>query len=152
MMKVETSVVIQAPRQVVWDVVTDIEHAAERIEAIESVEVLERPESGLVGFKWKEARRMMGKTATEVMWITEAVEPVFYETRAESHGAVYTSRISLEEQGESTKLTMRFQGRPVTTMAKVFTACLGFLFTGGMRKALTRDLEDIKGTVEGEVS
>ncbi|MDZ7789872.1 MAG: c-type cytochrome domain-containing protein [Xanthomonadales bacterium] len=76
----------------VWDVVTDIEHAAERIEAIESVEVLERP--------------------------------------------------------ESTILTIRFQGRPVTAMAKVFTACLGFLFVGGMRKALARDLEDIKAAVE----
>lgn len=150
MMKVHSSIVIEASRQAVWDVVTDIEKAAERIEAIESVEVLHRPERGLVGFKWKEARRMMGKTATEVMWITGAVEPEFYETRAESHGAVYTSRIVLEEHGGATKLTMRFHGQPVTTTARIFTACLGFLFVGGMRKALNKDLEDIKAAVEGE--
>lgn len=147
-MEVNASVFIEASRQAVWDVVTDIEKAADRIEAIESVEVLERS-GGLVGFTWKETRRMMGKTATEVMWITGAVEPEFYETRAESHGAVYTSRISLEEHGASTKLSMRFHGQPVTTTAKVFTACLGFLFVGGIRKALNKDLEDIKAAVEG---
>lgn len=149
-MEVQASVEIQAPRQEVWEVITDIEKAADRIEAIESVEVLERPQSGLVGLKWQETRRMMGKSATEVMWITEAAEPEFYVTRAESHGAVYTARISLQDQGESTQLTMQFQGQPVTTMAKIFSACLGFLFVGGMRKALHKDLEDIKAAVESE--
>lgn len=147
-MDVNAFVIIEASRQAVWDVVTDIEKAAHRIDAIESVEVLERAE-GLVGFKWRETRRMMGKSATEVMWVTAAVEPEFYETRAESHGAVYTSRISLEEHGASTKLTMRFHSQPVTTTAKVFSACLGFLFMGGIRKALRKDLEDIKAAVEG---
>lgn len=75
---------------------------------------------------------MMGKTATETMWITGAAEPEFYETRAESHGAVYTSRIAIEDQGVSTKLRMRFQGQPVTAISRIFSACLGFLFVGGM--------------------
>lgn len=149
-MDLTVSVVVNASRQEVWDVITDIEHAADRISAIESVEVLERPETGMLGFKWKETRRMMGKTATETMWITRAVEYEFYETRAESHGAVYTSRISLEEHGESTRLSMRFHGQPVKMSAKIFTACLGFLFVGGMRQALNRELEDIKAAVEGE--
>jgi len=150
-MDLTVSVVVHASRQEVWDVVTDIEHAADRIEAIESVEVLERSETGMLGFKWKETRRMMGKTATETMWITGAAEPEFYETRAESHGAVYTSRIALEDQGAYTELSMRFHGQPVTAISRVFSACLGFLFVGGIRKALERDLEDIKAAVEGRV-
>jgi len=147
-MEVVTSVHIQAPREVVWRMVTDIENAAERINAIENVEVLEKPEQGMVGFKWKETRTMMGKTATEIMWVTEAVEPEFYKTRAESHGAIYMSSIELREKAGTTELTMRFDGKPTTLVAKICWTCLGFLFAGATRKALSRDLEDIKAAVE----
>lgn len=149
-MEIASSVIIHAPREVVWRAVTDIENAAKRISAIESVEVLEKPQRGMVGFKWKETRTMMGKTATEVMWVTDAVEPEFYKTRAESHASIYTSSIELKEKGGATELTMRFDGQPVTPLARVFWACLGFMFVGATRKALSRDLLDIKAAVEGK--
>ncbi|NOT09859.1 MAG: SRPBCC family protein [Gemmatimonadales bacterium] len=149
-MQITTSVIIQAPKEAVWKAVTDIENAAKRISAIESVEVLEKPERGMVGFKWKETRTMMGKTATEIMWVTEAVELEFYRTRAESHGAIYICGIELKESGGATELTMRFDGQPVTLFAKVFWACLGFMFVGATKKALNKDLQDIKAYVEGK--
>ena len=97
-MEVATSVLIQAPRAAVWKRITDIEHAPQTISGIEKVEILERPASGLVGLKWKETRTMFGKTATETMWITDAVEPEFYKTRAESHGAIYVGSLELAEK------------------------------------------------------
>jgi carbon monoxide dehydrogenase subunit G len=149
-MEIATSVIIQAPKEAVWGTVPDIENAAKRISAIESVEVLEKPKRGMVGFKWKETRTMMGKTATEIMWVTEAVEQEFYKTRAESHGAIYTSSIELKEKNGETELTMRFNGQPVTLFAKIFSACLGFMFVGASKKALNKDLQDIKAAVEGK--
>lgn len=148
-MNITTSVQIQAPRETVWEVVADIENAAERISAIESIQVLERPTQGMVGFKWKETRTMMGKTATEIMWVTDANEPEFYTVRAESHGAIYTSRIELKEIPEGTELTMDFDGKPITLTAKVFSFLLGFLFVSATKKALKKDLEDIKAAAEG---
>ena len=149
-MEVATSVLIHAPRAVVWERITDIEHAARTIRAIEKVEILERPASGLVGLKWKETRTMFGKTATEIMWITDALEPEFYETRAESHGAIYAASLELAEKAGGTELTMRFSGEAVSTSARLMWILMGWMFKGAMRKACGKDLSDIKAAVEGK--
>ena len=82
----EQQVTISAPKQAVWKVITALENGAETISGIEQIEILEQPENGLVGLKWRETRTLFGKTATEIMWITDAVDNDFYTTRAESHG------------------------------------------------------------------
>jgi carbon monoxide dehydrogenase subunit G len=147
-MQVKTHVDVRAPRKVVWDVATDIANAAQTVKGIEKIEVLERPASGVVGLKWRETRKMFGKEATEVMWITRAQEPAFYETRAESHGAVYTTRIALDEAPGGTRLSMEFGAAPQTLGAKVMGAVFGALMKGNMRKAILKDLEDIKAAAE----
>ena len=91
-MKIKAKVSIKGKKEDVWDVITDIEGSVERISAIESVEILEKPATGILGLKWKETRTMFGKEATEIMWVTDAKENEYYQTRAESHGALYISR------------------------------------------------------------
>lgn len=147
-MRAMAQIDIEAPPQAVWSVVRDIENAAETIQAIEKIEVLERPKANLVGLKWRETRTMFGKTATEVMWITGAVETSHYETRAESHGSIYKTRVSLKEHGGGTRLQMEFEGKPITFGAKLMWGLMGFMFKGATRKALQKDLEDIKKKVE----
>ncbi|MDX1407878.1 MAG: SRPBCC family protein [Saprospiraceae bacterium] len=151
-MQLSTSIDIHAPVEAVWNVVTNIEDAPNRIEAIESVEILERPEHGLVGLKWKEVRTLFGKQASEVMWVTDAEENRFYKTRAESHGAIYISTISVDEKNGVTTLTMSFDGTPVTFGAKVMSALMGWMMKGATQKALAKDLEDIKEVVESAQS
>ena len=87
-MIVEVQVTINGSKEAILAVITNIENASETISGIEKVEVLERPENGLVGLKWRETRTLFGKTATEEMWITDAAENEFYQTRAESHGFI----------------------------------------------------------------
>lgn len=147
-MRMSVDVLVRAPRKVVWDVVADIPNAASTVKGIEKVEVLERPASGLVGLKWRETRKMFGKEATEVMWITSASEPSHYDTRAESHGAVYTTRIALEDAPGGTRLSMEFGAAPQTFGAKVMGALFGVLMKGSMRKAIQKDLDDIKAAAE----
>ncbi len=148
-MRLSRSIDIQAPREAVWGVVTDIERAESTISGISKVEVLE-PARGpsIVGLKWRETRPWMGKEATEVMWITEAVQPDHYDTRAESHGSVYETRLLLEEIPEGTRLTMAFQSQPVTAGAKVLWALTGWMAKGALRKTIDQDLADIKAAVE----
>ena len=147
-MKVSTSIDISKPREDVWKVITDIENCQGRISSIISIEVLEKPESGFVGFKWKEARKMFGKEATEVMWITDSVENEYYCTRAESHGSIYVTRLSLAESAGITTLTMAFTGEAQTFVAKIFSVLMSPLIKGSMKKELQKDLSDIKNYLE----
>ncbi len=148
-MRVSVSTDISAPPAAVWKVITDIEHSEAIIGGIDRVEILE-PATGpsIVGLKWRETRTMFGKAATEVMWITDAEEASHYDTRAESHGAVYTTQLGLEEVEGRTRLTMTFNGEPQTTGAKLMWALTGWMAKGSMRKALKQDLADIKAAVE----
>lgn len=150
-MKVHAQVSIHASNQAVWNTITDIKNAPSRISAIQKVEILEQPPSGLVGLKWRETRTMFGKTATEVMWITKAVENSYYETRAESHGAIYVSRLSVEEHQGNSLLIMDFSGEPQTKGTKLMMALMGWMVVGASRKAVQKDLEDIKKAVEAGV-
>jgi hypothetical protein len=93
---------------------------------------------------------MFGKEATEIMWITDFVENEYYQTRAESHGSIYLSRLSIERVGENTKLTMSFSAEAQTFFAKIFSFSMGFLMKGSMKKALIKDLNDIKNHVESK--
>lgn len=147
-MNIEAKVTITGTKQSVWAVITDIENAANVIGGIEKVEVLEKPDVGLVGLKWRETRKVFGKTADEVMWITDAVEGESYEARAESNGCIYVSTMSVVEQGGSCELTMIHDTQTQGSVAKVIGAVLGLVFKGLMRKMFLKDLNDIKAAVE----
>lgn len=143
---------INASATDVWSVVSDIENAEARISGIKGVEILQQASGpSIVGLKWRETREWMGKDAVEVMWITDASEPAYYETRAESHGAIYTSRIELETIPTGTRLTMGFNGQPVTFGAKILWAMTGWMAKKALRKTIDQDLADIKAAVEKSI-
>ncbi len=151
-MNTQVQVTIAKPRADVWRVITDIDNSVNTISGIEKVEVLERPDEGLVGLEWKETRTMFGREATEVMWITEVKDGEWYRVRAESHGAIYLSTLSLDEVAEGTVLTMKFDAVPTSFGAKLMNATIGRLFVGATRKALQQDLDDIKAAVESRAA
>ncbi len=148
-MQMSGSIDIDATPTAVWNVISNIEGAADHISAIHKIEVLARPTGASIkGLKWKETRTFAGRDATETMWITDARKPRFYETRAESHGAVYVSRFDIEKRDGGCTLTMSFDGKAVTFGAKVLWALTGWMMHNPMRKAITQDLDDIKAAVE----
>lgn len=147
-MEIQVQVPITGSKEAIWKVITDIEHAQENISGIEKVEVLEKPSEGLVGLKWIETRTLFGKTATETMWITEAVPYSHYKTRAENHGAIYLSEMRITEVGGETFLNMGFKSQAQNFGARVMSRLMGPLFKNATKKAMVRDLEDIKAVVE----
>ncbi|MFC1628492.1 SRPBCC family protein [Gemmatimonadota bacterium] len=147
-MELQVTVNIDGSRNDVWTVITDIENSPNTISGIEKVEILERPDEGLVGLKWRETRTLFGKTATEVMWITDVTDNENYRTRAESHGAVYTTSLTVSGIDDATRLSMEFSGIPQTFGARVMAAMTGVIFKKATRKALMQDLDDIKAAVE----
>lgn len=147
-MSVEVALTVDAPRQHVWHTVSDIEHAASTISAIEKIEVLERPSDGLLGLKWRETRRLFGKTATETMWVTEVDDCSYYATEARSHGSIYRTKIHLADRDGGTRMSITFGAEAQTLGARVMSIVFGFLMNRSIKKALLQDLQDLKQAAE----
>jgi uncharacterized membrane protein len=148
-MDVRAEVLIDAPREKVWKVISDIENSVSVISGIERITVLEQADNGLVGLKWEEERTMFGQTATEVMWITEAEDNKYYQTRAERPNVVYISKLALEDDSGKTRLSMEFGAEISSLGTKILSAITGIFFKKATQNALQQDLEDIKIAVEG---
>lgn len=147
-MQVSVHIDINQSKEKVWAAITDFEHCDEMISAITKLNIIKKPSSGLVGLTWQETRIMFGQESSETMWITECVENDYYCTRAESHGAVYLTRLALQESGGLTRLTMTFTGQAQTLLAKLLSGLMTVFIVGSMKKALLKDLQDIKQFVE----
>ena len=147
MTSVTVSVAIAAPQQAVWERITDIEHAHERIPAIKRIEILSPQRHGL-GLRWRETRIMFGKEATEVMEITEWRPPHEYVTSAQSHGSDYRCTLRVEPTAEGSTLSFHFTATPLTLMARVMGMLMGPLMRGAIAKALQGDLNAIKASCE----
>lgn len=148
-MRLDVSRSIAAPAERVWDVLVDLSGSPEIISAIDSVEILAGPDPLGVGTRWRETRTMMGKSATEEMWVT-AVDPGrSYTVVADSRGAAYQSRFELTPTGaDSCTLALCFEGQPQGAGGRVLAATVGRLFLPMERKALERDLADIATAAE----
>jgi len=149
-MNLQTGITINASREQIWPVLTDIENSKETISAIEKIEVLNKPDTGLVGLKWKETRTMFGKQAEETMWITKAEENSFYETEAQSHGMIYKSGFKITENNGSSELVMYMNAIPQSFGAKIMGGIMSLFFKGPTIKAIKQDLQDIKIAVESK--
>ena len=146
-MLVEAQVTINGPKPAIWAAITDIENASQTFSGIENIEVVEKPENGLVGLKWRETRMLFGKPATAEKWITEAAENSFYKTRAEDGGFVFLTTMRISESSSGITLTSSHESKPQSLVATVSVPML-FLFRGVMKKAILQDLNDIKSAVE----
>jgi carbon monoxide dehydrogenase subunit G len=148
-MEVTASKRVDAAPDAVWAVMTDLNSFPEAISGIESVERLDDGTDFEIGTKWRETRVMFGRTATEVMWVTEIDPGRSYVVEASSHGAEYrtTQRVAPTNDGGSI-LTMSFSGKPVSTMAKVMSATIGRFFENATRKAFEQDLIDVAAAAE----
>ncbi|MDX1765869.1 MAG: SRPBCC family protein [Candidatus Saccharimonadales bacterium] len=146
-MKVTSEAQIDAPIEKVFEVFTDIGHAAERLTGVIKVEILSQKQHG-AGLRWRETRKMFGKEATEEMEITKFNAPNMYQVDAESHGSHYTTLFYFEERGEGTHVKWEFIGTPISLGAKLLSI-LGFLAKGTTKKMMDQDIADLKSFIEG---
>lgn len=146
-MKTTASISIQASKESAWSALTNISKSQELISSIKSIEILNQPNEGLVGLKWKETREMFGKEAIETMWIIESVENKFYIAEALNCGCRYLSRVEIKENADDIRVQMSFEARPQTFLAKMMMPMM-FLMKGMIKKAFEKDLLEIKEFLE----
>ena len=82
------------------------------------------------------------------MWVTHSEPNRFYQTRAESHGATYVSRLEIEERDGGVVLEMSFEGESTGKVAKPVNCAFGLALAKSIRKAIDADLRDIKFVCE----
>ncbi len=137
---------VKADPDTTFRVFADIPNTATMIAGIDSIEMLSEGPVG-IGTRWRETRIMMGKVATEEMWVTGFDPPRSYVVEAESHGTHYHSRYDFEPAEGGTRVTLRFEGRPQSIAAKLMTI-VGYLFMGQIRKMLAQDMADAAAHAE----
>ena len=148
-MQIEVSRAIEAPADVVWQIITDLPNRPHVIQAIMSVDILDGGDELAVGTRWREIRTMFGREASEEMTVS-AVDPGrSYSTTAHSNGNDYLTTLTVVPSGAGCTLTMRFGATSTSTVSRLMSATIGRLFVGATRKAVAGDLEDIAAAAEG---
>lgn len=140
---------IAAPPAVVWEVITDLDHAVSTLSGLQALERLD--DTGYeVGTRWRETRVMFGKAATEEMWVTQVEPERRTVVAASSHGADYLSGFTLAPAGTGTELTMTFSATVSNPglVSKLMVRAFGALGKKATAKALRQDLDDIAAAAE----
>ena len=148
-MTVEAQITIDRNKTAVWTTITNIRQAAEIVSGIEKIEILNEPVNELVGLKWRETRMYFGKPSAIDKWITDAVESKFYKTRAEMDGFIFLTTMSISESGDNIRLTSSHETHSQGIIAKIKSIPMIF-FRGMLKKAILKDLHDIKTAVENK--
>ena len=140
------SVLINAPQETVFQACSDFANAPSRIPGIKRVEMLTSGPVG-VGTRFKETRVMFKREATEEMEVTKFDRPRSYTLGCQSCGCVFESTCRCEPEAGGTRVTLDFNTKAVSLMAKLMTP-LSWLMMGSMKKCIMKDFEDIKASVE----
>lgn len=140
---------IAAPRETVFEVATDFEHAADLMRGITKAEVLTEGPVGQ-GTRIRETRVMFGREATEEMELTAYEPPERYVMTCENHGCRYTTLFEFLPRDAGTEVALTFDAEPRTFSAKLMSVLMRFMMSG-CRKEVEKDLEDLKVAAEGRV-
>ena len=136
---------IGAPPEAVWAVLTDIENEAQNLRAVTRAEVLtEGPYA--VGTRWRETRRILGRSDTQELWVTVVEENRRTVIEAESRGTRYWTTVSLEPEDLGTRVEMTFEARTASPRRgeRLAWRVLGPLGARAARRMLEQDLEDVE--------
>ena len=90
---------------------------------------------------------MHGRTATEEMTVEELEAPRLLVLSALSHGTRFRTEHRFEPDGEGTRMTVQFEGRPMTLLARLLTP-LALLVIGSVRREIAADLAGLAREAE----
>jgi hypothetical protein len=151
---------IDAPVETVFEVASDLAHAAEHIRGIERIELLTPGPVG-AGTRWRETRRMMGREATETIEFTAFDRPRSYTAGCSSCGAYVETTFrfapaggaaDLPGSGSATDLTLDVRCEARSLFARLMSPLTNRMFAKLMRGCMEDDLDDLQRVAEARVS
>lgn len=147
MPQVTASTHIAAPPDRVFALFTDLRNAPSRVKAITALEVLTDGPIGK-GTRFRETRTMFGRSCTETMEITGFDPPRSYTVAANSCGCLYRTEFAFRPDAGGTAVEFTFSATAQTFWAKLMAPLFG-LMASSLRKAVEKDLADLKAVAEG---
>lgn len=139
--------IIDAPPELVFEVVAHIQNFSKAVPHIEKVEFLTEQHEG-VGTRFAETRTMNGRTATVKLEVTEYEPPRRVRIVSDEAGTVWDSVFTVESDGDGARLTLAMEERAYKLLAKVMNP----LVRGMVRKGLEADLDAVKAYCEEEAA
>lgn len=138
---------INAPANLVFKTVSEIEHFSKAVPAILHVEFLSDIKRG-VGTHFRETRLINGKEVSTQLEVKEFVPDTHVRIVAESHGTIWDSVFIVTQLEDRTELTMVMDASTTKLIPKLFSS----LMSGGIRRAIEKDLDSVKWYCEKQVS
>ena len=137
---------IAAPVQRVFDVFTDLEHTAERVSNIKAIEVLTTGGFKL-GTRWMETRDVLGVQDAAEMEVTAFERNRTYTITHHKAGMGIDAVFTFAPFQAGTKVQIEFilDGHGLPPGA---SAPLGWAIAGKVRDVISRDLADLKESME----
>lgn len=141
---------VAAPPARVFEAMTDLDSLGKWMHGLLGVERLAGEGPLAVGHRFRETRRMMGHTASEVFEVTGMVPgrsmDLFVDGRQGSTGkGEFRFRHEVRPAGSGSEIVLSGEISGMGAMGEF----LGRLFLGTMRKAIAKDLASLKAFVEG---
>lgn len=151
MQQVEVTRRVAAAPAAVWRVLTELEHATERMSQITELHVI-TPGPYALGTRWRETRRMLGSSETQELTVVDN-DPLRRTVLEAVDGATrYTTTVTLEElEPGTTLLTMTFGATGADdpgALRKLAMRVVGPLGTKLTERVLRTEVEDVAAAAE----
>jgi hypothetical protein len=145
-MRISVERIVAAPLDVTFATALDIARWPQFISAITSVDVL-TPRPIAVGSRFRETRQTYGRAESQEMTVTVLDPPRSFTLAAEAHGARYRAEHRFEQAAGGSRITVVFEGLPVTLLARLLSP-LALVMAGSVRRQLAGDLADLAHEAE----
>ena len=146
MTTVTVASIVAAPIEEVFEVFTDLEHSAERVSNIQEIEVLTTGGFEL-GTRWLETREVLGVLSSAEMEVTAFERNRAYTITHHKAGTRIDTVFTFEPFEDSTRVRIELAldclGLPPGLLAP-----LGWAIAGKVRDVISRDLTDLKESME----
>jgi hypothetical protein len=146
MTKVTVDTQVAAPVERVFGVFTDLEHGAQRVSNIQEIELLTTGSFAL-GTRWLETREVMTQLASAEMEVTAFERNRTYTITHHKAGTRIDTAFTFEPCDDGTKVRVEFvldgHGLPPGLLT-----LMGWATAGKVRDVISRDLADLKRSVE----
>jgi uncharacterized protein YndB with AHSA1/START domain len=134
---------INAPVEVVFKTVSDINQFSKAVPHIVKVEFLSDVKSG-VGTRFRETRLMKGKEAATELEVAEFVANDRIRLVADSHGTVWDSLFVVKPENGQTSLTLTMDAKTDKLIPKI----INFMIGGMIKKGVEQDMDAVKAFCE----
>lgn len=139
MTRFTTTRTIDAPIDLIFKTISNINNYAKAVPHIVKAEILSDIKSG-IGTRFRETRLMKGKEATTELEVTEFIENDRIRMVTDSHGAVWDSLFTVKSADGDTHLTLTMDAKAHKLIQKLMIP----MIKGMIMEGLEKDMDAVK--------